>query len=215
MSEILATALEDARSRLTSSVEEAEAELRRARARAKELRMSLAMARELAGMGAGIETSVREVAPPRSPRPGRARLDLTKHATPNTPWLSVRRRAALEGLRRGRLPARVRSSFSPDVILRWDGDTPLAGTYRGRKEALALLELVLRQIDPTVDPQARIRADGDGFRVDARPGLHGEPRLRLTLVVGVRFDDRDRIDRLSVTPEEGDALDRLVDGVLA
>lgn len=203
MSDALATALDDARTRLSTEVENAEAELVHARARARELRRSLAIARELAGIGSGFVQPNGAVQPDAEVDP----------ASP-PPELSLRRRGALEGLRRARPPRRERASFAPDVVLHWDDGSPFAGTYRGRKEALALLELVLREVDASVDPAATVRADGDGLRIHATPGMRGPEGLRVPLVAIVRFDDRDRIQELTVTPEAGDALDRLIDAVI-
>jgi hypothetical protein len=109
----------------------------------------------------------------------------------------------------------MRSSFSPNVVLRWEGDSPLAGTYAGRKEALALLELVLLQIDSTVDPETYLHVAGAAVRIVALPGVRGAADVRLPVTALIHFDERDRIDRLSVTPEEGDALDGLIEAALA
>jgi hypothetical protein len=208
-------ALEHARSTLATGVEEAEAELVRARARARELRDSLTTARELARVGTGVVRPTEAVAAP-ARLPGRTRFDLADAADlAAPPPLSVRQRAALECIRRGRLPKDMRSSFSPNVVLRWEGDSPLAGTYAGRKEALALLELVLRQIDSTVDPETYLHVAGAAVRIVALPGVRGAADVRLPVTALIHFDERDRIDRLSVTPEEGDALDGLIEAALA
>lgn len=213
MSDALATALEEARSRLASGVEEAEVELARARARARELRVSLVMARELTGIDASIERTQRTDRVPRET--SRAQLDLTNLPEITLPpGLSLRRRVALEGLRRVPPPTHARACFSPDVVLRWDGDNALAGTYAGRKEALAFLELVLLEIELAVDPEPRFSGEAATVRIEARPALRGAG-VRIALTISVEFDERDRIVRLSVTPEEGASLDRLVDALLA
>ncbi|MGE5225355.1 MAG: hypothetical protein ACM3OO_00595 [Planctomycetaceae bacterium] len=215
MSDTLATAIEEARSRLLFGVQEAEAELERARARARALRVSLVMARELTGIGGSIEITQREGGAPRVAADDRSSVEPARSAVALPPGLSLRRRVALEVLRAGRPPTRLRASFSPGAVLRWDGDSPLAGTYAGRKEALAFLELVLLEIEPSVDPQPRIVGEGAALRIDARPALRGERAVRISLRVVVEFDGRDRIERLSVTPEAGAPLDRLVESVLA
>lgn len=214
MSDALATALEAARSRLSFGVEEAEAELVRARARARELRDSLTLAREFAGIGAGIQGAASAASPPRATAKVDVLVDLSNLIELAEPLvLSVRRRAALEGLRRADV-RQMRASFSPNVVLRWDGDSPFAGMYLGRKQALALLELVLGQVDPSVDPSAKVRTEGPTLRVDARPALRGGA-VRLPVTAVIRFDERERISQLFLTPEEGEALDHLLEAVVA
>ena len=217
MSDALAAALEAARSRLASGVEDAEAELRRARVRARELRDTVTLAREFAGIGAGIEAS----APPANSdpvaRPHDMVVDLSNldGRRPEPSSLSVRRRAALEVIRLSRRPRRMWASFSPDVVLQWEGDSPFAGTYAGRTEVLALLELVLRQIDRTVDPEPDVRAEGVTIRIAVRPGLRRAKGVRLSVTAIIGFDERDRIDQLVITPEEGVALDHLLDAIIS
>ena len=239
MSEALAGALASARSRLADGLVEAEAELARARARTKELQRSLALARAeqgtmptapepiaipdlevRAGEPAPEETLEEKPVAPRRPEepaleetpvaPRRPEADRTASAPTSSDVIPRRWRLALGVIARGDA-ARLPEIVAPNVIVRWEGDNPLAGTHLGDDAALGVLTRLARLVEPGSIVTEDLRETDGNVEVLVQLTFVGDipdhVRLDTRVHAILRFDDAGRLALLFATPEEVDVVD--------
>jgi len=205
VSDGLSTALEAVRARIESGIAEAELELAEARARVRELKRSLADAGAERPAGADDAIAVAAL-PPLMPPERRAVL----------PRLPTRWLLALGALRRLDLE-RLPRAFARNIILRWEGDNPIAGTHLGHKQALAFV----RQLQPFFEPASVTVEDlhvADAnveiqATVTLRTRTPVDVRIETRITVVARFDDAGMITLLFATPEDTRAVDGFVRAV--
>ena len=227
MNDVLIDALLAARSRLESGVAEAERELARARLRSRELRRSIAV--DTTRAGARSPASPAQTMTPRvitvpdlpepAPVPGaataggdepRAALDVPEagRAAKQLPraW-----RVSLARLRRGN-PTGADDLFSRNVIVRWEGTHPLAGTYLGNKAAAAFVERLAERVQTRATRLEHILRQGDNLEIVASItflGPAGEAvAARVTNVF--RLDEDARLALWFASPEDAAALDAVL-----
>jgi hypothetical protein len=235
VSEALQSALVAARSRLASGLAKAEADLSEARERAGVLRRSLAVAKsrleaEVIGPTASSvavgEAGPLPVAAPSAGAAARAPAATLAQASvgaPKTqppppppqpaveaPPMPLSWRAGLERLRRGS-PDGIARRLSPNVVVRWDGRNPVAGTRLGTKQAIPRIRLICGHIDPAaLLVEAVVEEDG-GLSVTAQITLVSaslpDLRLQTRVTAAIRFDETGRIGMLWITPHDGVAVD--------
>ena len=234
MSEALAGALASARSRLADGLAEAEAELTRARARTKELQRSLAVARAEQGTMPiapdpiaipDLDVRAEEAAPEEKPeetpvatqrpeeRPAASRrpeADRTASAPTSSDVIPRRWRLALGVIARGDA-ARLPEIVAPNVIVRWEGDNPLAGTHLGDDAALGVLTRLASHVEPGSIVTEDLRETDGNVEVLVQLTFVGDipdhVRLDTRVHAILRFDDAGRLALLFATPEEVDVVD--------
>jgi hypothetical protein len=197
----LSTALEAVQARIESGIAEAELELAEARARVRELKRSLADA-----------GAIRTADPDVAPAPARTALPPVVSADRRAmlPSLPPRWLLALGAIRRLDLE-RLPRVFARNIILRWEGDNPIAGTHLGHKQALTFV----RQLQPFLDPASVVVEDL--HVADANVEILASTTLRIRTPVDVtmearitivaRFDDAGMITLLFATPEDPKSID--------
>ena len=195
----LTSALEAVRARIESGIAEAELELAEARARIRELRRSLA--------DAGAErASLAAVMPSTNALPPVVSAD-RRAALPSLPQRWLLALGAVRRLDMNRLP----KIFARNIILRWEGDNPIAGTHLGHKPALEFARRLRPFLEPasvTVedlhvsDANVEILATAT---VRTRTPVDVSVEFRITVVI--RFDEAGMITLLFATPEDPKAVD--------
>jgi hypothetical protein len=198
----LTSALEAVRARIESGIAEAELELAEARARIRELKRSLA--------DAGAEqASLAAVLPPGTALPQVVPAD--RRAT--FPRLPQRWLLALGTVRRldmNRLP----KIFARNIILRWEGDNPIAGTHLGHKPALEFARRFRQFFEPASVIVEDLHAADANVEILAtatlrtRTPLDVSVEFRITVVI--RFDEAGMITLMFATPEDPQAVDRFL-----
>lgn len=197
----LSTALEAVRARIESGIAEAELELAEARARVRELKRSLADAGAVRAVDPDVAPALAPSALPPVVSPDR------RATLPSLPprWL-----LALGAVRRLDLE-RLPRIFARNIILRWEGDNPIAGTHLGHKQALTFV----RRLRPFFEPASVVVEDlhvadanveilaSTMFRI--RVPVDVTMETRITIVA--RFDDAGMITLLFATPEDPKAID--------
>ncbi len=235
MSEALAGALASARSRLADGLVEAEAELARARARTKELQRTLALARAEQGtmptapdpiaipdleVSAGDPSPEETPVAPRQPErpaaeetpvaPRQPEAARTASAPTSSDVIPRRWRLALGVIARGDA-ARLPEIVAPNVIVRWEGDNPLAGTHLGDDAALGVLTRLARHVEPGSIVTEDLRETDGNVEVLVQLTFVGDipdhVRLDTRVHAILRFDDAGRLALLFATPEEVDVVD--------
>jgi hypothetical protein len=234
VTEALQSALMAARSRLASGLAKAEADLSEARERAGVLRRSLAVAKsrleaEVIGPTASsvavgeagppsVQVSPTEVtrAPAAGPSPAPAPAAASGPQPPppqpaiQAPAMPLSWRAGLERLRRG-TPDGIARRLSPNVVIRWDGRNPVAGTRLGTKQAIPRIRLICGHVDPASLVVETIVEDDGGLSITGQITLRSaslpDLRLQTRVTAAVRFDETGRIGMLWITPHDGVAVD--------
>jgi hypothetical protein len=232
MSDLLLRALENVRPHLESGIAEAQAELAAARLRRRELRQLAATARPVQHAstlevatpmpgGAAIEPiavaapeSVHD-APPEpiavaAPEPASVGSSTTTPVRRDLPMLPWRWLLALGAIRRVDLD-RLPGLLARNIILRWEGENPIAGTHLGHAKALSFL----RQLRPFVDGESvrvdEVHADDSNVEIVATVPLKApsRPSVRVDtdLTVVTRFNSAGMVTLLFLTPSDPAAVD--------
>jgi ketosteroid isomerase-like protein len=101
--------------------------------------------------------------------------------------------------------------FARNVIVRWEGDNPLAGTHLGDKQALPVLERLAASIQPGSALVDELRETDGNLEATAVVTFVGDIPDHVELATRIRcvfrFDDNGRIALFFATPEELDVVD--------
>jgi hypothetical protein len=222
MSDSLRAALEDVRAHLESGIVEAEVELADARLRCRELRQLAAVARPVEGMSAGAAPVPIVASGPISGPPEQSLVPATPMpapigAAPRQPALaSLPRRWLLALGAVARLDVdRLPPLLARNIIARWEGDNPIAGTHLGHAKALSFVRRLQPFLDTTSVRVEESHSDDSNVEIAAVVTLRapGRPDVRVDtrLTVVARFDSAGMITLLFVTPNDTAVVDAFFD----
>lgn len=219
MNEALTSALEEVRLHLEPGLAEAEQELADARQRCRELERALATARDVRDANEALrsprtllphratfderskrrEPRVTHGTAPPSPEPSRGVADLPRS------WV-----LQLGRLQRGD-PDLLSAAFSKNIIFRWDGSNPFAGTHLGSKRALPVAEGLFGLVAPRSIKVERVEASNGTVEIEAlvtlRRRLPAVDRLQARITSLVRFDETGQIALWFASPHDVRAMD--------
>jgi hypothetical protein len=204
VSEALTSALEEVRLHLEPGLAEAQQELADARQRCRELERALASARDVRDANEALR-SPRSLLPPRAivdDRPRRREPAIGGTASPSPgPSGGVATLPRSWVLQLGRLqrgdPDLLAAAFSKNIIFRWDGNNPFAGTHLGSTHALPVARQLFGLVAPRSIKAERIEAANGTVEIETlvtlRRRLPEVDRLQARITSLVRFDDSGRI----------------------
>jgi hypothetical protein len=219
VNEALTSALEEVRLHLEPGLAEAEQELADARQRCRELERALASARDVRDANEALR-SPRSLLPPRAvvdERSRRREPGATGGTAPPSPEPSrgVANLPRSWVLQLGRLqrgdPDLLGAAFSKNIIFRWDGNNPLAGTHLGSTRALPVARQLFALVAPGSIKTERIEAANGTVEIETlgtlRRRLPEVDRLQARITSLVRFNDSGRIALWFASPHDLRGMD--------